>query len=90
MTNRLATLVAAAALAALPGIASAATMKHMAPPAMSEATIMGGPAVPAGDTDTGDLANAELGYLAEVCPTVIARPGSYSPTLANFCQQPRG
>ncbi len=91
MTHRLATLVAVAtAFAALPAIASAATMKHVSVPMVSEATIMSGPSVAAGDDNTMDIANAERAYLAQVCPGVLAHPGSASATLVTFCQQSHG
>jgi hypothetical protein len=89
MKHRIAFLAAAVALAALPLAASAATLKHDTA-GITETTVMTGPAVAAGDNDTMDIVNAEHGYLAEVCPSVIANPGNYPAALANFCRQPRG
>ncbi len=97
MNYRLATLLTvAAAVAALPVVASAATMRHdetertaAAYPMVSQATIMNGPNIAPGDDPATSFAKLQA-YLNEVCPTVMAHPGNYSPDLASFCQQPRG
>jgi hypothetical protein len=96
MKSYIALLAVAGALAALPGLASAATMRHdidrtahMAP-TVSEATIMAGPVIPAGDDHISDIMNAEHTYLAQVCPTVLRSSGTYAPVLVSFCQQSHG
>jgi hypothetical protein len=84
MKHRIAVLSAAAVLATLPVIASAATLNHDTPK-LNETIFMNGPSISAGDDDVMDIMNAEHSYLSEVCPAVRANPGGYSATLTNFC-----
>jgi hypothetical protein len=90
MRYRLATLVAAAAIAvAAPALA--ATSVNVAPARVPDSVIMHGPTLSASEKDDGaGWAMAEIDYLQRVCPTVLSSPGHYSASLDRFCSEPHG
>jgi hypothetical protein len=90
MKTRVTTLIALAAVVALPAMASAAPMGeaggYSRAPAFPFPTVV----IPRDDDATAIMANAEHDYLANACPTVLKYPGSYSSVLDRFCREFRG
>ena len=87
MNLRIALLAASAlAIAAAPAFAKTSPIEREA--MVPQSIIASGPHLEPGATDdSSGWAQAELDYLHQVCPTVLAHPGQHAANLVAFCHE---